>query len=61
MMHQDSLEPSAIRFTLERLQESADIVENWWQTFLSLAIFALPIQSSCCKVIIKLVLGQSIF
>ena len=23
MMHQDSLEPAAIRFTLERLQESA--------------------------------------
>ena len=23
MMHQDSLKPSAIRFTLERLQESA--------------------------------------
>ena len=29
MMHQDSLEPAAIRFTLERLQESAGLKCLW--------------------------------
>ena len=38
MMHQDSLEPAAIRFTLKRLQEPA---------FLFSFILSLSQQSSC--------------
>ena len=48
MMHQDSLEPAAIRFTLERLQESASHI--WFLTegnvlYFLVLIWCIPIEA----------------
>ena len=48
MMHQDSLEPAAIRFTLERLQESARrsvfaIMQPWYSMLLVFLFFIITI------------------